>query len=278
MMLKYLISVFLVLILPFKQESIIPQDEYTDIDVCNLKNTTFRSGEKLTYKVYYNWGFLWVPAANVVFTVKEKGDQYILKAVGKTFSSYNWFYEVEDYFYSYVDKENLLPAYAKRDIDEDGYKILNEINFDQKNGKASTYVKVNKKEPQTLIKEFDNCMLDIVSLVYKLRNLEVKYLKINDKVPFSMMLDDEIYNLDFEYLGKDPAKDVNGMGKFKTFKISPTVISGRVFDKDHRMKIWISDDKAKVPLYIESPLAVGTVKVILQKHENLLYPLNKIDD
>ncbi|MBK7094993.1 MAG: DUF3108 domain-containing protein [Saprospiraceae bacterium] len=278
MMVKFLISVLLVLSVPYKHKDMNVPEKYSNEDICRLTNTTFKAGEKLTYKIYYNWGLLWMPAGNVTFTVKEKGDQYILKAVGKTYNTYNWFYEVEDYFYSHVDKVNLLPSYAKRDIDEGGFKILNEINFDQKAGKAFSYLKVNKKEPQTLKKEFETCMMDILSLVYKLRNLDTKSLKIKDKVVFSMMLDDEIYDLNFEYLGKDSAKKINGMGVFKTFKISPAVIKGRVFDQEERMTIWISDDNAKVPLSIESPLAIGTVKVILQKHENLLYPLNKISD
>lgn len=277
-MIKYLISVLLVLSFPFERGDETELNKYSNEDICRLTNTTFKAGEKLTYKIYYNWGLLWMPAGNVTFTVKEKGDQYILKAVGKTYTTYNWFYEVEDYFYSHVDKVNLLPSYAKRDIDEGGFKILNEINFDQKAGKASSYLKVNKKEPQTIKKDFENCMMDMLSLIYKLRNLDTKSMKIKEKVVFSMMLDDEIYDLNFEYLGKDPSKKVNGMGVFKTFKISPAVIKGRVFDQDQRMTLWISDDNSKVPLYVESPLAVGTVKVILQKHENLLYPLNKISD
>ena len=276
MMIKYVISVLLISIIPLEQKQNIAESKYTNESICDLKNTTFKAGEKLTYKIYYNWGLLWMPAGTVDFSVKEKGDQYILKAEGKTYSSYNWFYEVEDYFYSHVDKETLLPSYAKRDIDEDGYTILNEISFDQKAGKANSYLKVNKKEPQTIKKDFDNCMMDILSLVYKLRNLDTKSLKVKEKVVFNMMLDEEVFNLNFEYLGKDPAKLVNGLGKFKAFRISPTVIKGRIFDEDQRMKIWISDDNAKVPLFIETPLAVGTVKVILQKYENLLYPLQKL--
>jgi hypothetical protein len=278
MMVKFLISVLLVILVPYKQADINVSGKYSNEDICKLTNSSFKAGEILTYKIYYNWGLLWMPAGNVTFTVKEKGDQYILKAVGKTYKTYNWFYEVEDYFYSHVDKVNLLPSFAKRDIDEGGFKIMNEINFDQTEGKASSYLKVNKKEPQTIKKEFETCMMDILSLVYKLRNLDTKYLKLKDKVVFSMMLDDEIYDLNFEYLGKDPLKKVNGLGVFKTFRISPTVIKGRVFNQDERMTLWISDDNAKVPLFIESPLAVGTVKVILQKHENLLHPLNKISN
>lgn len=275
-MIKFLISILMTIGLLPNQINNSSVSKNSGEDLCNLKNTTFKAGEKLTYKIYYNWGILWMPAGNATFSVAEKNDRFILSAHGKTFSTYNWFYKVNDKFYSHVDKNTLLPSYAKRDIDEDGFKILNEISFDQQSGKASSYLKVNKQEPRTVKKTFDNCMMDIVSLVYKLRNLDAKSLKAKEKVDFKMMMDEDIYELSFEYLGKESAKNVNGLGVFNTIKISPTVIKGRVFDQEQRMTIWISDDNSKVPLYIESPLTVGSVKVILQSYENLLHPLQKI--
>jgi hypothetical protein len=37
------------------------------------------------------------------------------------------------------------------------------------------------------------------------------------------------------------------------------------------MKIWASADGNKVPLMIESPVSVGTVKVVLKSWKNLKY-------
>jgi hypothetical protein len=247
-------------------------------EICELTNSSFQTGEKLVYKIYYNWGFLWMPAGNATFTVKESDNQYILKAVGRTYKTYNWFYEVNDKFYSYVNKEDLLPTFAKRDIDEGGYKIYNEIKFNQIKGTASAYVKENDKTPRNITKSYDNCMLDLVSLVYKLRNIDMNTLKTESKVAFTMMLDDEIYDLNFECLGKVSKFSIGDLGSFKTIKISPNVIKGRVFDQNDRMILHISDDKVRIPLYIESPLAVGSVKVILQSYENLRYPLAKVSD
>lgn len=101
-------------------------------------------------------------------------------------------------------------------------------------------------------------------------------MKNGDEINFQIILDSEIYELNLEYQGKSPKTEVNGLGTFNALKISPTVIKGRVFDKNERMKIWISDDKVKLPLIIESPLAVGKIKVILQEYENLIRPLAKV--
>ena len=33
-------------------------------DVCNTENNAFQAGESITYKLYYNLGYLWVSAGS----------------------------------------------------------------------------------------------------------------------------------------------------------------------------------------------------------------------
>ena len=273
------IYILLLLIFDFVSFPIFSQSGsiYNSPALCNTTNKAFKGGEKIKYKIYYNWGLLWVPAGYVEFEVNEKKDQYYLKAKGKTYPSYSWLFSVDDYFYSYVDKQTIKPKYAKRDIEEGDYKIFNEINFNQTAGTATSYVKENDDAPKNLSFTYDNCMFDLLSLIYKLRNIEIDKMKVGEEINFQILLDSEVYDLNLEYLGKNPSVQVNGMGKFKAFKISPTVIKGRVFDQNERMNVWISDDKAKLPLIIESPLAVGKIKVILQEYENIIGNLAKVE-
>ena len=66
--------------------------EIEEVDHCQLTNTAFSPGEKMVYKIYYNWGFIWMPAGEVTFNVEEEGDIYHYKVIGKTYNSYNWFF------------------------------------------------------------------------------------------------------------------------------------------------------------------------------------------
>ena len=43
---------------------------------CNSSNSAFLAGEELTYKVYYNWNFIWLSAGEVTFRVIDEDDQY----------------------------------------------------------------------------------------------------------------------------------------------------------------------------------------------------------
>lgn len=259
----------------YMQREIISENKSETGQFCGVKNIAFAPGEKLTYTIYYNWGFVWLPAGEVVFKVKENEENYLYTAVGKTYPAYNWIFEVDDYFYSYVDKKTLLPLRAKRNITEGGYKIINDIKFDQGKKELSSFVKINDKEPKTIVKKFDSCMYDILSVIYNLRNIDKSTLNAGDQIPFSMMLDDEIYPLKLEYIGNIGPVEVKNLGIYDAVEISPAVIKGRVFDQNERMKVWISSSKNNVPLIIESPLAIGKIKVILQDFSNLRYPLLK---
>lgn len=275
MLINILIFSFLLFINSDSNDEIISEKSSFQ-DICSLPNKAFKNGEKLTYKLYYNWGFIWIGAAEVTFTVEENKDRYIYTAIGKTYPSYNWFFYVEDYFYSHVDKKSLLPYWAKRDINEGGYKIVNEINFNQEAGTATSYVKKKDNAGETVTRIYNNCMLDILSLVYKLRNIDRKTLSSDQKINFPMILDDTVYELNFQYLGKEKAKKIENLGRYDTFRISPAIIEGRVFRGDRKMTVWISDDEAKIPLYLESPIKIGSVKAILINHENLRHPLARV--
>jgi hypothetical protein len=37
------------------------------------------------------------------------------------------------------------------------------------------------------------------------------------------------------------------------------------------MTVWVSDDQNRIPLLIESPVSVGSVKMVLQEYKGLKY-------
>jgi hypothetical protein len=42
------------------------------------------------------------------------------------------------------------------------------------------------------------------------------------------------------------------------------------------MTVWVSDDLNRVPLRIESPITVGSVKVDMMGYKNLRYPMKSM--
>jgi hypothetical protein len=113
-----------------------------------------------------------------------------------------------------------------------------------------------------------------LSAIYYARNIDFNKYKVGDKIPFSMFLDNEVYNLYIRYLGKETIKTKKG--KFKAIKFKPLLIKGTIFEGGEKMNVWVSDDANHVPVRVESPISVGKVQVDLIDYKSLRYPLSSL--
>lgn len=250
-----------------------PEHTVDSVEICNLSNSTWQSGEELTYRIYYNWNFVWLSAGEVTFRVKEDGQQYHINASGDTYDSYEWFFEVHDRYDSWVDKNTLLPNYSERSVHEGGYKIFEKVAYNQANRNTSVWraKKRGEKEEKTN-HTVKNCVHDVLSIMYALRNIDLKSQGSGAKVPFQIFMDQEEFQLYFKYLGVHNQKKIHNLGKYRVQEFEPTLISGNVFKEGTKMRVFATDDQNRIPLLIESPVSVGSVKVVLKSCKALKYP------
>lgn len=242
----------------------------------------FDEGEKISYDAYFNLGFIWVNAARAEFSVSNatcgKEKVWRLEAAGKTVNTFEKFYTVRDTFTSFVNKETLTPRYYVRAAHEGEYWAEDRFTFLSQSSKE-TSVKTSclrKRGTETKTFSFDGEVNDMVTAIYKLRNFpNYDGLKVGDKVPFTIVYDDEgqKYDLDVRYAGRGTVKLKNGQ-KFRCIKLVPKVIKGKVFESEDAMKIWMTDDANHVPVYIEAKIKVGYLKAYYTGSKNLKYPLS----
>jgi hypothetical protein len=115
-------------------------------------------------------------------------------------------------------------------------------------------------------------MHDLLSVLYFLRNVNVEGFKKGDFIPTQVLLDSGTYPIKVRYQGKEAKKTIKELGTFKTIKVIPDLVVGEVFKEGNKMQVWVSDDANKVPLFIESPLKIGSAKVVLKSYTGLRNP------
>lgn len=255
-----------------KNESTFVEKQENDA-LCSIKNTAFKSGELLTYKVYYNWNFVWIAAGEVTFKVVDQGDKYYINAKGRTYDSYDWFFKVRDEFKVWIDKETMLPRTSVRKVQEGGYQLYDMMKYDFEKMQIRSYRGKTKEKSRKLVYDIDHCIHDVLSIFYYVRNKDYEQMKKGTDIPVRIFLDKEKYNLAATYKGKE-TKSIKNLGTYKTIKLMPEVVSGEVFTDTSGMTIWASDDKNRIPLQIESPLSVGSAKAVLKSYKNLRYPVS----
>lgn len=233
---------------------------------CGVRNTTFMQGEQINFNVFYNLAGMYVNAGTASFTttLEQLNGRPVYHVVGsgRTHSSYDWIYRVRDRYETYLDTASLQPLKFIRNVDEGGDKKYESIVFN----KAASTANTNKG-----VYKVPECVQDVLSAIYYARNLNYTRLKPGDKVPFSMFLDNELHNLYVRYLGTEVVK--TRYGTFDAIKFSPLLIKGTIFEGGEKMVVWVTNDANRIPVRIESPIIVGSIKVDMMSYKNLRYPM-----
>lgn len=240
-----------------------------DNDFCGVQNISFTGNEQVQFKIFYNVIGLYVDAGDASFTVSNakinNRPVYHIVGLGTSNPSYDWIFRVRDKYETYIDTATLKPYRFVRHVEEGSFRKDELVNFNHDEKKATT-PKGSFNVP--------SCIQDVLSAVYYARNIDFSKRTIGEKIPFSMFIDDAVYNLYIRYLGKEVIKTKYGI--FNAIKFKPMLISGTVFKGGELMTVWVSDDGNHLPLRIESPISVGSVKVDMIKFKNIRYPFDAL--
>lgn len=234
-------------------------------------NESFTAGEELKFRVH--WGPL--NAAEAVMRVSDNYFMvngrpcYKIDVFGNTTGLVDVMVRVRDNWGAYVDTASIIPQKAYRYIEEGRYRKNEMITFDHMQDIA-TVLRLDKKTRKLKEKEDfkvpDN-ILDIVGGYYYLRTIDYDRYEPGDAIRVSGFFDDEIYNLEVNYLGRDQLK--TKLGTFNSIVIAPTIPENDFFEGRQPVRVWISDDKNKVPLKIRAELGVGALEIDIKEMNNL---------
>ena len=223
----------------------------------------FIDGEKLTFKIRYGI----ITGGQVVITANKTqlNDQEVFHSVltGKTTGLIDKLYRVYDVYESFFNPVTNLPDKAIRNIREGNYRYYDEVLFNQ----TEMYVESQRNGKVSVPEN----TLDMASVLYYVRRLDLKSLKENDIIALDTYFGDELFPFYIVYRGRETISI--GSGQYKCFKFVPIVEPGRVFQKKDDMTIWFSDDENKIPVSIKFDIWVGSFRCDLTEFENLKYPL-----
>jgi len=227
----------------------------------------FKPGEKLSYRLKY--GFF--TGATAVIRVEESEKKfdghsaYHIIADGKTAGAFDVFYKVRNRYETYVDQTTLLPYFYTENRHEASYKHKDNVTFNHKDNEITAAKGVFP---------FRGKVFDFLSAYYFSRSIDVSRIHIGERFDLQYFLDDGIHTLTITYVGKEVVQ--SELGKFNCLKFNPTIIPGRIFKKNSRLYLWITDDNNRIPIKAHVELIVGSVTMDLTAAENLKYPLTPL--
>ena len=243
-----------------------------------MSNKAFQFGERIDYTIYYHLAGVWVGAGDVYFQVDSTTIRnrlyYYFNSFGRTYEKYDWIYKVRDNYEAYTSVEDFKPLRFKRKVNEGRTHIREDYVFKHQQGEVVTLRQMDEGEP--FVKdtvEMKECSFDVLTMIYYARNIDFTDVEVDQKVPIRIFIDNTSYDSYIRYLGKKEIK-VKGLGEFRCIVFSPYLIEGTIFNAGEDMTVWVTDDKNRVPLLIETPILVGSIKARVNKMQGLRYKLD----
>ncbi len=230
-------------------------------------NKAFKAGEYLKYRVYYSSSLGNLTAGEAILTVENwkdtkqgrNKDVYHITGIGNSKGMFNWFFKVRDKFETFIDKETLLPYAFLRKTREGKYKQDDRVIFDREKNEATTNSESTKSVPPDVH--------DFVSALYYMRTINVEDFDADSMYRINFFLDDSVYTSAIKFMGR--ADVTTEWGTVECLKIAPMMASGEVFAEKYPMFVYVSDDDSHVPVFAESAVIVGSVKMELIEYNNL---------
>lgn len=235
-----------------------------------LKEPAFQAGEELGYRLRYGMisaatGTLKVEDSKIKFSSPHS---FHLSARGRTSSAFSIFFTVDNRYNSYIDSRTFLPHYYTENIREGSYRRTDVVSFNHRN----RTVKGNKgtfKSPSAQT-------FDLLSAYYFARNLDLSNVKKGQSFELTYFLNDEIATLGIEYIGVETIK--TSLGTLECLKFSPEIKPGRIFRKDSRLYLWVTNDGNRIPVKAQVEILVGSVTLELTDAKGLKYALGEPAD
>ena len=232
---------------------------------CKFRNTAFKSGEFLTYNLYFNWKFVWVKVGNAsMSTVESKyhGKQaYRSSLITRTSSNADKFFVMRDTLLCYNSLQ-LEPLYFRKGAREGKRYYVDESFFSYPNGKIHLKQHQQKNNGTHVWKEWNptECTFDMLSIFLRARSFNPEGWKKGNRVKFPITDGTKIIPAVLEYKGKTTIKADNGK-KYRCLQLAYMELEGGKYKEI--VRFFVTDDSNHVPVRLDMFLKFGSAKAFL---------------
>ena len=236
-----------------------------------VENKSFSAGEEVKYRLKFgiiNAGVAKVEVDKKLYKVNDR-KCYRINISGRTTGLLDWSgsTRVRDKWGTYLDMNAIIPQKSYRSIEEGRYKRYERVNFNHVEDTCVVTIlnKESKKPEKKIGYVTPNNVLDLVSGYYYLRTIDALNLKKGTALNMDAFFEDEIYNFDIKYLGKNNV--YSDIGMFECLIFSPILPENNIFVKQDPVKFWVTNDARRIPLRIQAKLKIGSIWIEIREYK-----------
>jgi hypothetical protein len=245
---------------------------------CAVTNKAFKSGEKITYELYFNWKFVWVKAGVATLatnaTTYNGTHGYRTDLLSVSSKRVDMFFKMRDTLTSIVTQK-LEPLYFRKGAEEGKRYTVDEAWYKYNGSKVDveqkrTYQDGTFKETSYSDKR---CVFDMLSILAQARSWDPTNYTVGQKFNFPMTTGKKVEEETLIYRGKKNIEADDG----NTYRC--LVFSFVEYQKKKEKEVitfFVTDDDNHLPVRLDMYLNIGSAKAFLKRAENNRYPLSSI--
>ena len=245
---------------------------------CPVRNTAFQDGEKLEYKLYFNWKFIWKTAGSATMNTQQityKGQTaFQTDLITRTEKIVDRWFCMRDTLRAVYTTE-IVPLHYRKGANEGGKYRLNKINYRYEGGQ--TFLHQYYRHGDGSVSEADNqtqeCAFDMISMVMRCRSYKASDFTVGQRVPFLLADADRINKETLIYRGIKKFKAENKT----TYRCLVFSYLETIRGKEKEVvTFYITDDENHLPVRLDLNLRFGTAKAYLKSATGLRNPETSI--
>ena len=265
-------------VLPFYLFTFLP---FTSHAQCGIENFAFKSGEFLSYDLYFNWKFVWVKVGTASMSTVQsnyKGQKAFRSSlITRGNAQADKFFVMRDTLLCYTNQD-LAPLYFRKGALEGSRYYVDELWYTYP--RNNCHLKMHRidadGEQHWKDAEYKDCIYDMMSIFLRARNFDASTLKEGQNIPMPISDAKRLSNSWLKYTGKTTLKMKNNDDKYRCLVFS---FIEREDGQNHELiRFYITDDKNHMPVRLDMFLSFGSAKAYLSGYKGLRNKLeSKVD-
>ena len=234
---------------------------------CTFRNTAFKSGERLSYNLYFNWKFVWVKVGTASFDIDQTHFRGVPAYKGSLITRGNKkadnFFVLRDTLLCY-NTLDMAPLYYRKGAREGKRYTVDEVYYTYPNGKCHVKQYRLRHDGRRVHEQhtLSECVYDMMSIFMRARSFNPAGWKKGFVVNFPIVDGVKTYPAQLRYQGKVNVKGDNG----RTYRCLKLAYMDRDDDANKWKKIvdfYVSDDENHVPVRLDLHLKFGSAKAYI---------------
>lgn len=248
---------------------------------CPVENTAFQSGERLEYKLYFNWKFIWKNAGTATMTTRStthKGKPaFQSDLITRTSGRIDRWFQMRDTLHA-VYTPQMVPLYYRKGANEGGKYRSNEIYYTYSGGQTRLHQRYRHGDGR--ITEADNqtadCAYDMLSMMMRARSYRASDFQPGQRIPFLFADGDRIKQQTLVYRGiKQFTTEAQPAVTYRCLVFSYLEKNSKGREKEV-VTFYVTDDDNHIPVRLDLYLRFGVAKAYLRTASGLRNPETSI--